>query len=142
MKNTAGKFILKNFVKMVLLILQSVLQHLPIQFLPVDPLQANVGLAALGSMSQEQIAKLEEYWGWRTAGSEIPGMAEGFSEGRHGVLFFTGRMWQGNCSKAGKFAFLMIIAWVLSELIGFALGALAGMNRGKFVDKAVKAIVC
>ena len=30
---------------------------------PIDPLKANVGQAALGSMSQEQIAKLEEYWG-------------------------------------------------------------------------------
>ena len=30
---------------------------------PIDPLKANVGQTALGSMSQEQIAKLEEYWG-------------------------------------------------------------------------------
>ena len=30
---------------------------------PVDPLQANVGQAALGSMSQEQKEKLEAYWG-------------------------------------------------------------------------------
>ena len=28
---------------------------------PLDPLQTNVGQAALGTMSQEQVAKLEEY---------------------------------------------------------------------------------
>ena len=30
---------------------------------PIDPLQANIGQAALGSMSQEQIGKLQAYWG-------------------------------------------------------------------------------
>ena len=30
---------------------------------PVDPLQANVGQAAMGSMSREQIEKLQSYWG-------------------------------------------------------------------------------
>ena len=30
---------------------------------PLDPLQTNVGQAALGTMSQEQIAQLEDYWG-------------------------------------------------------------------------------
>ena len=30
---------------------------------PLDPLQTNVGQAALGTMSPEQIAKLEVYWG-------------------------------------------------------------------------------
>ena len=33
---------------------------------PLDPLQTNVGQAALGTMSQEQIAKLEAYWGTDT----------------------------------------------------------------------------
>ena len=64
LKNTAGKFILKNFVKIVLLIFAvSIAAFALMTVSPVDPLQANVGQAALGSMSQEQIAKLEEYWG-------------------------------------------------------------------------------
>ena len=32
----------------------------------------------------------------------------------------------------------MIIAWALSGLIGFLLGSLAGMNRGKPIDKIIK----
>ena len=30
---------------------------------PLDPLQTNIGQAALGTMSSEQIAKLQAYWG-------------------------------------------------------------------------------
>ena len=30
---------------------------------PLDPLQTNVGQVALGSMSQEQVERLEAYWG-------------------------------------------------------------------------------
>ena len=44
MKNTAGKFILKNFVKMVLLIFAvSIAAFALMTVSPVDPLQANVG---------------------------------------------------------------------------------------------------
>ena len=32
---------------------------------PLDPLQANIGQTALGSMSAEQIARLQGYWGSR-----------------------------------------------------------------------------
>ena len=49
---------------------------------PIDPLQANVGQAALGTMSQEQREKLEEYWGVNTlrSGSICPGPATSFGE--------------------------------------------------------------
>ena len=37
---------------------------------PLDPLQTNVGQVALGSMSQEQVEKLEAYWGVNTPPAE------------------------------------------------------------------------
>ena len=33
---------------------------------------------------------------------------------------------------------LMITAWILSGILGFALGAVSGMNQGRWADKAVK----
>lgn len=33
---------------------------------------------------------------------------------------------------------LMAVAWIISGVLGFALGLIAGMNRGRFIDKAVK----
>lgn len=40
--------------------------------------------------------------------------------------------------KLANSLFLMIIAWILSGLIGFLLGVLAGMKRGKPIDKIIK----
>ena len=57
-------FIAKNFGRMVLLVIcVSIVTFWLMKLSPVDPLQANVGQVALGSMSQEQIEKLEDYWG-------------------------------------------------------------------------------
>lgn len=57
-------FIGKHVVRMLLLLFfVSATAFTLISVSPIDPLQANVGQAALGSMSQEQIAKLQAYWG-------------------------------------------------------------------------------
>ena len=134
MKNTAGKFILKNFVKIVLLIFAvSIAAFALMTVSPVDPLQANVGQAALGSMSQEQIAKLEEYWGvGEPPVQRYLAWLKDFLKGDMGVsLLYRQDVAKVIAVKLGNSLFLMIIAWVLSGIIGFALGALAGMNRGK-----------
>ena len=129
MKNTAGKFILKNFVKMVLLIFAvSIAAFALMTVSPVDPLQANVGQAALGSMSQEQIAKLEEYWGvGEPPVQRYLAWLKDFLKGDMGVsLLYRQDVAKVIAVKLGNSLFLMIIAWVLSGIIGFALGALAG----------------
>ena len=51
---------------MLLLLGVSIVTFLLMCASPLDPLQTNVGQAALGTMSQEQIAKLEPYWGTDT----------------------------------------------------------------------------
>ena len=47
----------------LLLFAVSVVTFTLVSVSPIDPLQANVGQAALGAMSQEQKEKLESYWG-------------------------------------------------------------------------------
>ena len=123
LKNTAGKFILKNFVKMVLLIFAvSIAAFALMTVSPVDPLQANVGQAALGSMSQEQIAKLEEYWGvGEPPVQRYLAWLKDFLKGDMGVsLLYRQDVAKVIAVKLGNSLFLMIIAWVLSGLIGFA----------------------
>ena len=57
-------FLSKNLLKMALLLLcVSMVAFFLVSVSPINPLQANVGQTALGSMSPEQIQKLEEYWG-------------------------------------------------------------------------------
>ena len=56
-----------NFIRMaVLLVLVSMAAFFLVSVSPLDPLTTNVGQAALGSMSSEQIARLQEYWGVNT----------------------------------------------------------------------------
>ena len=55
----------KNLIRAaVLLALVSAASFFLLSLSPIDPLQSNVGQAALGSMSPEQVEELREYWGW------------------------------------------------------------------------------
>ena len=59
-----GKWIGRNLIRMLLLLAAvSAASFFLLSLSPVDPLKTNVGQAALGAMSEEQIARLEEYWG-------------------------------------------------------------------------------
>ena len=54
----------KKLLRAVLLLLGvSLVTFLLLCASPLDPLQTNVGQVALGSMSQEQVERLEAYWG-------------------------------------------------------------------------------
>ena len=54
----------KSLLRMVVLLgLVSLGAFLLVSASPMDPLQTNIGQVALGSMSQEQIERLNEYWG-------------------------------------------------------------------------------
>lgn len=107
---------------------------------PVDPLQANVGQAALGSMSQKQIAKLQEYWGvGQPPVQRYLAWLRDFLRGDMGMsLLYRQDVTKVIAVKLGNSLFLMIIAWVLSGLLGFLLGVIAGMNRGRLADKLIK----
>ena len=58
------RFAAGKLLRMALLMLGvSILTFALMTASPLDPLQTNVGQVALGSMSAEQVAKLEAYWG-------------------------------------------------------------------------------
>ena len=53
----------KKLIRMALLLLGvSLIAFLLMSASPLNPLRTNVGQAALGTMSPEQIEKLEAYW--------------------------------------------------------------------------------
>ena len=107
---------------------------------PVDPLQANVGQAALGSMSQEQKEKLEAYWGVHTPPAEqYLSWAGDFLRGDMGVsLLYRRPVSEVIGEKLSNSLLLMITAWVISGILGFSLGVAAGMNQGRLPDKLIK----
>lgn len=131
----------KNMIRMVLLLIAvSIVAFALMTMSPVDPLQANVGQAALGSMSQEQIEKLESYWGV----DEPPlkrylSWAGDFLHGDFGTsLQYRQPVSEVIAVKLGNSLFLMVTAWILSGVLGFVLGVTAGVFHGRWPDKLIK----
>ncbi|MFT4105132.1 MAG: ABC transporter permease [Lacrimispora sp.] len=135
-------FLLKNFIRMaVLLFLVSIAAFFLVSISPIDPLKANVGQTALGSMSQEQIAKLSQYWG-----TSIPPVrrylswAGDFLRGDMGIsLLYRQPVAQVIGVKLSNSLLMMAVSWLISGAVGFFLGILAGANRGKRLDKGILA---
>ncbi len=135
-------FLLKNFIRMaVLLSLVSIVAFFLVSISPIDPLKVNVGQTALGSMSQEQIAKLSQYWG-----TSIPPVrrylswAGDFLRGDMGIsLLYRQPVAQVIGMKLSNSLMMMGVSWLISGIVGFVLGVLAGANRGKRLDKGILA---
>lgn len=133
--------IAKNLIRVVLLVLAvSIVTFGLMKLSPVDPLQANVGQAALGGMSPEQIKKLEVYWGVHTPpATQYLSWLKDFVRGDMGIsLLYRQPVGKVIAEKLANSLLLMVFAWMISGMLGFALGAAAGMNRGKRIDKLVK----
>lgn len=105
---------------------------------PVDPVRAYVG-ADVAAIGPEQRAQIAQRWGLDDPPLE-----------RFGAWF--GQLLQGDLGQSLTFRqpvvevigqrfltslALMAAAWLLSGLIGFALGVLAGVRQGRFTDRAV-----
>lgn len=141
MKKQYGIYIGKQLLRMILLVIAvSIAAFTLMSMSPVDPLQANVGQAALGSMSQEQKEKLEAYWGV----DEPPvqrylAWAKDFFTGDFGVsLQYRQPVADVIAVKLSNSLILMITAWILSGIIGFILGVTAGVMRGRWPDKLIR----
>lgn len=131
----------KNFIRMVLLMFAvSVVTFALVSASPIDPLQANVGQAALGSMSEAQKEKLRSYWGVDTPPVErYVNWAKDAVRGDFGVsLQYRQPVLQVIGTKLSNSLFLMGLAWVISGLLGFVLGTVAGVFRGSLGDRIIK----
>ena len=134
-------FIGKNLIRILLLtICISMVTFALMKASPIDPLQANVGQAALGTMSQEQREKLEEYWGVNTPPiRQYLSWAGDFVRGDMGIsLLYRQPVTEVIAVKLSNSLFLMITAWIISGVLGFLLGVVSGMNQGKFVDTLIR----
>lgn len=134
-------FLLKNILRMLLLIVGvSIAAFVLLSASPIDPLQANVGQAALGSMSREQIQKLEEYWGVGEPHlTRFLAWAGDFVRGDMGTsLLYRQSVAEVMGQKLKNSLFLMLTAWLISGMLGLALGVVSGLNEGRLIDKLIK----
>ena len=132
----------KNIARMsVLLVLVSIAAFFLVTVSPLDPLRTNVGQAALGSMSQEQIAQLEEYWGVNTPPvKRYVSWAADFLRGDMGTsLLYRQPVSKVIGEKLANSLWLMASAWLVSGAVGFVLGVAAGARKGGLTDKLISA---
>ena len=135
------KFTIKKLIRMALLLLGvSLTAFLLMDASPLDPLQTNIGQAALGTMSPEQIARLETYWGVDTPAAErYVGWLGGVLRGDFGLsLLYRRPVLEVIGQRLAGSLWLLVCAWVLSGALGLGLGVLAGANRDRWPDKLVR----
>lgn len=133
-------FLLKNLVRFILLLFcVSAAAFFLVSISPLDPLKTNVGQATLGSMSEEQIQKLETYWG-----VDIPPVkrflewGKDFITGDMGIsLLYRQPVEKIIWTKLSNSILLFVFSWVFSGVIGTVFGILAGMKQGEWIDKII-----
>ena len=125
---------------MLLLLAVSIIVFALVSLSPIDPVQANVGQSAYLNMSPEKRAALAEYWG-----SNVPlweryfNWISAFLQGDMGTsLRYNAPVAQVISTRAANTLLLMLVAWIVSGVLGFTLGVVAAMKRGSWVDKLVK----
>ncbi len=133
------RYLSSALLRMVLLLIGvSVLTFMLIISSPIDPVDAYVGSES--NVSQEQRDNVAEYWGLNKppleryfiwAGNVLHGdMGESITY-RQPVLKIIGERFQASL-------LLMGTAWFLSGVLGFVMGIVAGVYKGRLIDKGIK----
>ena len=123
---------------LILLFFVSIAAFALVSMAPLDPLQTNVGQAAMGSMSPEQIERL---WG-----EGIPPLkrylawAGDFIRGNMGIsLLYHQPVAKVIQVRFASSVWLMAAAWILSGVTGVILGMTAGARKGSLTDRVISA---
>lgn len=103
---------------------------------PVDPVQAYVGAEAR-NLSPEQVAQIEARWGLEEPmAGRFLAWAGNVARGDLGTSqIYDQPVTEVIAERLPASLSLMLVAWVLSGVLGFGLGLLAGVFRGRWPDR-------
>lgn len=135
------KYLARHIVRFALLMLAvGLVVFALVSMSPIDPVQANVGQAAYVNMSEAKRAQLASYWGGDVPFWErFANWAGALLQGDMGTsLRFNAPVSEVIAHRAANSLALMGIAWLLSGVLGFALGVAAGARRGGVLDRVVR----
>lgn len=135
------KYLVRHIVRFALLMLAvGLVVFALVSMSPIDPVQANVGQAAYVNMSEAKRAQLASYWGGDVPFWErFANWAGALLQGDMGTsLRFNAPVSEVIAHRAANSLALMGIAWLLSGVLGFALGVTAGARRGGALDRVVR----
>lgn len=138
-ETTVIKRILIRLIRVVTLMIGlSILTFLLIHISPMDPVNAYIGGET--SISPEQIEKIREYWGMdKSPVAQYLSWAGALLQGNLGISkLYRCPVIDIIKSRAMTSFILMGTAWILSGVLGYLLGVISAMNRGKALDKVIK----
>lgn len=132
-----GKSLVKIFS---LLFAVSILSFILVSLSPVDPIRAYIGEVGMANMSAESLAKLEAYFGMNTPPLErYWNWLTDFVQGDMGSsLLYRQPVSHVISVKFMNSMALMSTAWIISGILGFTMGIVAGLYRGQWIDKLIK----
>lgn len=131
----------KNVVRMVtLLIAVSIVAFALVSVSPIDPVRMYLGDTVMASMSQEQLEKVQEYWGVNQPPVQrYLAWAKDFVRGDMGEsLLYRRPVSQVVGEKFLNSILLLLTAWLISGVLGFVLGVASGFWRGRWPDRLIK----
>ncbi|OWT33784.1 ABC transporter permease [Methanobrevibacter sp. 87.7] len=121
----------------LLMIAVAIFNFILIDLSPIDPV--NIYLQQ-SSVSEAQRAALEQYWGvGQPITTKIWNWLINLLQGNLGTsLIYRVPVSQVIIEKFEASVVLMLLSWLISGLIGFFLGVVAGKNRDSWIDKIIK----
>lgn len=122
---------------LILLIVVASVSFIMIQLSPIDPVRAYLGQRIV---SQEQLAIMGQYWGTNLSLTErVLGWLKTLASGSMGFsLIYRVPVTEVIMQKFTASLTLMIVSWIISAIVGFGLGVLAGAKEGTWIDKIIK----
>ena len=138
MNNRTKKFIRNKAIHFIVLMLAvAIFSFILLELSPIDPVNAYLKQAVV---SPEQRMILEQYWGVnQPLTTKIWGWLVNLLQGNLGTsLIYRVPVVDVIIERFMASFVLMALSWVISGLIGFGLGVVAGKNKGGWIDKAVK----
>ena len=138
-ERTIGKFILRKAVRLVtLLFFLCVLTFTLLELSPIDPVTAYVG--ADPSIGAEQRELIAQHWGLDKPPAErFVSWFTSIAKGDWGIsMIYRRPVLEVIGTKFLTSLALMLTAWLLSGILGFWLGVLAGTHEGSPADRLIR----
>src|SRR5699024_3803 len=122
-----------------LLVAICLISFLLVKNAPIDPIQAYIG-ADMMKVSPEQREQIEEYWGLdEPLLVQFTNWGSAVIQGDLGTSMIYRQPVSDVIAERFRHSIvLMMSAWGLSGIIGFTLGIIAAMNRGRWMNRAIQ----
>lgn len=127
----------KTIRLIILLIAVAIISFVLVELSPIDPVRAYIGEMGV---SPEQVANLKAYWGVdEPLTSQIANWLGNLIKGDLGTsLIYRIPVVDVIKERFGASLALMFVAWLISGILGFISGIIAGMKKGTWIDKIIK----